>query len=103
MAFWLFLIVCSLEVFYIIGINILNLGSLKKISYRKGLIHDELYYHIQKKNYDDEFSSNSEQLKPRKRIVNGSRTIEYEKETRIDVGVDKFYKTFFDCILLNFK
>ena len=103
MAFWLFLIVCALEVFYIIGINILNLGSLKRISYRKGLIHDELYYHIQKKNYDDEFSSNSEQLKPRKRIVNGSRTIEYEKETRIDVGVDKFYKTFFDCILLNFK
>ena len=103
MAFWLFLIVCSLEVFYIIGINILNLGSLKKISYRKGLIHDELYYHIQKKDYDDEVSSNKEKLKPRKRIVNGSRTIEYETETHVDVGVDKFYKTFFDCILLNFK
>ena len=103
MAFWLFLIICSLEIIYIIGINILNLGSLKGISYRKGLIHDELYYHIQKKIYEDDINSNNEKLKPKRKIVNGSRTIEYDPETHTDIGEDKFYKSFKDCFLLNFK
>ena len=103
-AFWLFLIMLFLEIIYIIGINILDLGSLKWVSYRKGLIHDELYIHIQKYNNEDDINSNNIKLKP-KVIKNNMGTSEYQTtdEIRNGRGVDKFYKSLLDCILLNFK
>ena len=101
-AFWFFLIICILEMFYIIGINILNLGSLKSISYRKGLIHDELYIHIPKKELEEDLNSNNVKLKPRV-IKNGTKTIEFDTKYHDNVGIDKFYKSLYDCIILNFK
>ena len=109
-AFWLFLIICIFEIIYIVGINILTLGSLKKVSFRKGLIHDELYYHIPRKEnkLDDDFNSNDEQLaksnikknKHNKFSFNQSENSSYINDNN---NVDKFYKTLGECILLNFK
>ena len=79
MAFWIFLIISILEIIYIIGINILNLGSLKKISYRKGLINDELFAYIQKDDCENDIVSNNLKLKPRN-IKNDVRISQYEAE-----------------------
>ena len=100
MAFWIFLIISILEIIYIIGINILNLGSLKKISYGKGLINDELYVNIQKNYRENDTASNNFKLKPRN-IKNGVRISQYEiEESERD---DIFNKNLLDCIILNFK
>ena len=64
-AFWFFLILCLLEIIYCIGLTILNLGSLKRESYRKGLIHDDFYQIIpfkKKLKANEDIMSNSEQL-----------------------------------------
>ena len=95
-AFWLFLIICTCEIFYIIGINILTLGSLKKVSFRKGLIHDELYYHIRRveNETDDEANSNDEHLsKPKEKSNIKTSRFEFENNDN-DIAIDKFHKTF---------
>ena len=110
MAFWLFLIICSLEIFYIIGINILTLGSLKKISFRKGLYNDELYHHIQREQNIIEYDANSnvEKLTKTNEKFNQDNKNFYKSsidklEVKKDIGVDKFYKSLLDCIIFNFK
>ena len=110
MAFWLFLIICALEIFYIIGINILTLGSLKKISFRKGLYHDELYRHISRNENRIEFDSNSHNEKLAKTNEQFNQDNKNFYKTSIDkienskeIGIDKFYKTLVDCIIFNFK
>lgn len=69
-AFWLFLIICVIAILYIIGINILTLGSLRKVSIRKGLVNDEIYYKFPRVSNGSENDSNSndETLKKEKRI-----------------------------------
>ena len=42
-ALWFFSIILILEIFYIITINLFNVGSIKKINIYKSLVHDELY------------------------------------------------------------
>ena len=64
-AFWFFLIICLFEIIYCAGLTVLNYGSLKKVSYRKGLIHDEIYQVIPfKKNLKnkEDAISNSEHM-----------------------------------------
>ena len=64
-AFWFFLIICLFEIIYCAGLTVLNYGSLKKVSYRKGLIHDEIYQIIPfKKNLKnkEDAISNSEHM-----------------------------------------
>ena len=57
-AFWIFFIICILEIIYIIGITILTLGSLRRISIRKGLRNDGLFYIIPRiENSDDDLTS----------------------------------------------
>ena len=111
MAFWLFSIICALEIFYIIGINILTLGSLKRISFRKGLCHDELYHHIPRSENRIEFdiNSNNEKLTKTNEKFNNQDNRNFYKtsidnlENRKNIGVDKFYKSLLDCIIFNFK
>ena len=99
-AFWIFLIICILEIIYIIGITILTLGSLRNISIRKGLINDGLFYIIQNINNtnDDITSNNSNPLNNNKydekyKSINGI----FEKH------IGSYNKTIFKCILSNFK
>ena len=64
-AFWFFLIICLFEIIYCAGLTVLNYGSLKKVSYRKGLIHDDIYQVIPfKKNLKnkEDAISNSEHM-----------------------------------------
>ena len=111
MAFWLFFIICIIEILYIIGINILTLGSLKKISFVKGLKHDELYYHIprEENEEDEDKDSNDYQMsykekKPKSEktstyyIDNSARSVKSEQS-----GIDHFYKSFLECLIINFK
>ena len=104
-AFWLFLIICALEILYIIGINILTLGSLKRISFRKGLVHDELYYHIQRIEKDEEENSNDAQLSKNGEKKNVTlKTSRFSiTDNNINVEIDKYNKNLVECILLNFK
>ena len=108
-AFWLFLIICILEIFYIIGINILTFGSLKKLSFKKGLIHDELYHYIPRteNENEEEANSNDEQLSK-----TGEKNSKHIKTSRYQFDIsnqnynnneDYFNKSFIQCILNNFK
>ena len=111
MAFWLFLIICALEIFYILGINIINCGTLKKMSIRKGLFHDELYNYIPRKENRIELDLNSNNAKLAKATErnnqdnnkNFSNTSIEQIENQKDKGIDKFNKTLSECIILNFK
>ena len=109
-AFWIFLVVCFIEILYIIGINILTLGSLKKVSFRKGLIHDELYSHIPKieNDTDEDKDSNDDQLPKnfdKDLNKNQLKTSKFRFKTQQDdyIAEDKFNKELPDCILYNFK
>ena len=106
-AFWLFLIICSLELVYIIGINILTFGSLKKISFRKGLVHDELYIHIPRNENPLDEDTNSNNMKMNRYTEkNNERDIKtsvYQIVEYKDIGKDKYNKNLVDCILINFK
>ena len=106
-AFWLFLIVCVLEILYIIGINILTLGSLKRISFRKGLVHDELYYHIPRigneNEKEEEINTNDAQLSENKNITLKSPRFPINHINNNNVGIDKYDKKLLECILMNFK
>ena len=101
MAFWIFLIISILEIIYIIGINILNLGSLKKISYRKGLINDELFVYIQKNDCETDVASNDLKLKPGN-LEKDLKISQYETGDYIQERDDIFMKNLLDCIILNF-
>ena len=63
-AFWFYLIISLLELAYCTGLVILNLGSVREVSYRKGLIQDELYQIIPYVDKDDEykFYNNNEKI-----------------------------------------
>ena len=110
-AFWIYLIICLLEIIYIIGINILTLGSLRKVSIRKGLVNDQIYYKIprisdEEKDDDDSndtsikkkspYKYKEKEGKPQKKSIENSENEFIESEIT-------FSKTLPDCILSNFK
>ena len=107
-GFWFFLIICILEFCYIIGINILTLGSLRRVSIRKGLVNDELYYKIPRNLKDKESESTSSEDTIKKKIRYKSR---YPKDKIIQNSVEEFKtqeeayfnKTLIECIINNFK
>ena len=111
-AFWFFFIICIIEILYIIGINILTLGSLKKISFVKGLKHDELYFHIprEENENDEDKDSNDYQLPSKAKIKKNDKTSKYYTDVRSvksdnseKIGIDIFYKSFLECLIINFK
>ena len=59
-AFWFFLIICIIEIMYCIGIGVLTFGSLKNVSFKKGLIQDEFYKIIPYKKVDNSKKEESE-------------------------------------------
>ena len=95
-AFWIFLIICILEIIYIIGITILTLGSLRRVSIRKGLINDSLFYIIPriKNTNDDMESKNSISFNKNKNSINENLESNYE---------GNYNKTLLEGILSNFK
>ena len=110
-AFWFFLLICVIEIIYCIGIGVLTLGSLKKISFRKGLIQDEFYEiipYVKESNKIQESLSNSthipnynEKGKERsKNMVNYYN--DYDNITTYS-SEEEFNKTLPSCILHNFK
>ena len=100
-AFWIFLIICILEIIYIIGITILTLGSLRRISIRKGLLNDGLIFIIgveNIKNSDDDSDSKNTSLHKKKDEYNSSKNEINEKpKERI------YNRTLLESILSNFK
>ena len=100
-AFWIFFIICILEIIYIIGITILTLGSLRRVSIRKGLYNDGFFYIIRQgniKNSDDDSDSNDTTLKKKKDDYNNSTNEINEKPIEIT-----YNKTLLEGILSNFK
>ena len=97
-AFWIFLIICFLEIIYIIGITILTLGSLRKVSIRKGLINDGFFYKIPRiQNSNEEMESyNSLPLKKNKDEFNNNVTFDLKSKRSNN-------KNLFEKILFNFK
>ena len=105
-AFWTYLIICILEIIYIIGINILTLGSLRKVSIRKGLVNDGFYYKIKRISNSEENDNNSNDETLKKKSPYKFK--EKEKESTItneqfNESEVIFPKTLFECILSNFK
>ena len=99
-AFWIFLIICILEIIYIIGITILTLGSLRRVSIRKGLINDGFFYIIPKiNNNNDDLTSNHDNPLDKKKdeIYNSENEISEKPIERI------YNKTLLESILDNFK
>ena len=98
-GFWIFLIICILEIIYIIGITILTLGSLRRVSIRKGLINDGFFYKIPRiKNTDDEIESyNNLSIKQNKEeYYNNNDTFDSK-------SIGSYNKTLLENILYNFK
>ena len=93
----------------IIGINILTLGSLKHVSFIKGLENDELFIYIKesknKNNKDDEENSNDAQLSKNGEKNNITlKTSRYSiTENNNNIGKDANDKKLPDYILMNFK
>ena len=113
-AFWFFLILCLLEIFYCIGLTILNLGSLKRVSYRKGLIQDKFYQIIpfkKKAKANEDMMSNSEQMtKPYLKTANKKSYAAYQREednqTEVfsDIASERaLNKSYLDYLKDNFK
>ena len=99
-AFWIFLIICILEIIYLIGITILTLGSLRRVSIRKGLINDGFFYIIPKiNNNNDDLTSNHDNPLDKKKdeIYNSENEISEKPIERI------YNKTLLESILDNFK
>jgi len=99
-AFWIFLIICILEILYIIGITILTLGSLRRVSIRKGLINDGFFYIIpQIYNTNDDITSNHDNPLNKKNdeIIKSTSEINEKPIERI------YNKTLLESILSNFK
>jgi len=99
-AFWIFFIICILEIMYIIGITILTLGSLRRVSIRKGLINDGFFYIIpQTDNTNDDITSNHDNPLNKKNDEIIKSTIEIDEKHK-----ERFYnKTLLESILSNFK
>ena len=98
-AFWIFFIICILEIIYIIGITVLTLGSLRRISIRKGLINDEFFYKIPRiVNTNDDTTSNHDNPLNKKND-------EYSKSTNenLERPIGSYNKTLLESILSNFK
>ena len=110
-AFWFFLILCLFEIIYCIGLTILNLGSLKRVSYRKGLEHDEFYQIIpfkKKAKPNEEIMSNSEQLAKDyiKATIKKTYVKEEDNQTEVisDIASERaLNKSFLDYLKDNFK
>ena len=107
-GFWFFLIICIIEIFYICGINILTLGSLRRVSIRKGLVNDELYFIIPRVSIEEENDNNSndESIKKKikyKRKNNQKIIIKNSLEELNTQNEEYFNKTLIDCIIANFK
>lgn len=106
-AFWLYLIICVLEIIYIIGINILTLGSLRKVSIRKGLVNDELYNVIKKYNSSDsDNNSNDEALKKKTEKIDykSSHMSDNLNENFDNNSVENYFnKSLPKIIFCNFK
>ena len=102
-GFWVFFLICILEIFYIIGINILTLGSLRKISIRKGLINDGFFMQLRQnppfnENGSEDFVSTNKSI-PYKYEHNENYV---SKEIYNQMNGPK-YNTFINCTLNNFK
>ena len=109
-AFWIFLIICILEIIYIIGITILTLGSLRRVSIRKGLRNDGLFYIIPikpeiKSTTDDNTSNNDNPLKNKNDDYHSSVNEDYHKSGNevLEKPIGIYNKTLFEGILSNFK
>ena len=99
-AFWIFIIICILEIMYIIGITILNLGNLKRVLIRKRLINDSFFKIIQKiDNTNDDITSNHDNplYKKNNEIIKSAIEIDEKPKERI------YNKTLLESILSNFK
>ena len=113
LAFWFFLIICIIEIIYCIGIGVLTLGSLKNISFKKGLIQDEFYNIIPYKNdhqSNEDSISNSEQMAKVNEKVQNKRNLHlndyYDKSDNnsiIYLENEYLNRNLISCILYNFK
>jgi hypothetical protein len=113
LAFWFFLIICIIEIIYCIGIGVLTLGSLKNISFKKGLIQDEFYNIIPYKNdhqSNEDSISNSEQIAKVNEKVQNKRNLHlndyYDKSDNnsiIYLENEYLNRNLISCILYNFK
>jgi hypothetical protein len=99
-AFWIFFIICILEIIYIIGITILTLGSLRRISIRKGLRNDGLFYIIPRiENSDDDLTSKHGNP------LNNKKDDEYYNSVNdiVEKPRGSYNKTLLESLLSNFK
>ena len=98
-AFWIFLIICILEIIYIIGITILTLGSLRRVSIKKGLINDGLFYIIPRIiNTNDDITSNNDNP------LNNKYDEKYKSTNEIlEKPIGSYNKTLLEGLLSNFK
>ena len=113
LAFWFFLIICIIEIIYCIGIGVLTFGSLKNISFKKGLIQDEFYNIIPYKNenqHNEDSISNSEQMAkvnekaPNKRNLHLNDYYDKSDNNSIIYSENEFvYRNIQSCIFYNFK
>jgi uncharacterized membrane protein YqhA len=99
-----------LEIIYIIGITILTLGSLRRVSIRKGLRNDGLFYIIPikpeiKSTTDDNTSNNDNPLKNKNDDYHSSVNEDYHKSGNevLEKPIGIYNKTLFEGILSNFK
>ena len=115
-GFWVYLIICLFEITYIIGINILTLGSLRRVSIRKGLINDQIYYKIPRVSNSDENDEDSNDTSIKKKspykykqknesIENSEKKVRKKYENSVNEFIEPEIKskTLFECILGNFK
>ena len=116
-GFWVFLIICLFEITYIIGINILTLGSLRKVSIRKGLVNDQFYYRIPRVSNSDENDDDSNDASIKKKspykykeksenMENSEKKVRKKYENSVNEFIEPeiiYSKTLFECILGNFK
>lgn len=110
-AFWTYLIMCCLEIVYIIGINILTLGSLRKVSIRKGLVNDGIYYKIMRipDSVENDKNSNDESIKKstyKLKEKDIRKQQQFYQTSIIDYNNDveiHFNKSLLEYFLQNFK
>jgi hypothetical protein len=112
-GFWFFLFICVIELLYCIGIGILTFGSLRLISFRKGLVQDELYKVNPYKKHnesDEDYESNSvyipknnEKMKKSNKRKIKEIDDNFDNNTVISVKEEIFNRDLKSCILYNFK
>ena len=102
-GFWIFLMICILEVIYIIGINILTFGSLRRVSIRKGLFNDELLDKIPIMSSSEENEKNSYDEALKKKIIYKSNNKIYQNSVEVNDNYGYFNKDFLECLRLNFR